>query len=53
MNFVQVPKSWPVGTSTVSWRKRMCPVLSKAKRLFSFLRSHVTQLSLKVVDERM
>lgn len=53
MNFGQVPKSWPVGTSTSSWRKRMSPVLGKAKRLFSFLRSHLTQLLLKVVDERI
>lgn len=47
MNFGQVPKSWPVGTSTLSLRKRMSPVLSKAKRIFSFLRSRLTQFSLQ------
>lgn len=36
MNFGQVPKSWLVGTSTLSLRKRMSPELSKAKRVFSF-----------------
>lgn len=47
VNFGPVPESWPVGSSILSLRKRMSPVLSRAKRIFSASRSHLTQFLLK------